>query len=50
MLVSLMKTTKSINEQLQAEENSSVEVLDYSKEGAEILLSSKTEDGHIKRI
>lgn len=48
MLISLMKTT-SMNKQRQTNENSSVNAVDYNEEGAEILLSSKTEDGHTEK-
>lgn len=48
MLISLMKTT-SMNKQWQTNENSSVKAVDYNEEGAEILLSSKTEDGHTEK-
>lgn len=47
MLISLMKT--SMNKQRQTNENSSVKAVDYNEEGAEILLSSKTEDGRTEK-
>ena len=48
MLVSLMKTTKSINKPLQTDENSSVKALEYNEAAAKVSLSSKTEDGYIE--
>lgn len=41
------KTIKTINKQLQNNENSSGKSLDYHEKAAEILWSSNTKDGHI---
>ena len=48
MLITPTKTTKTINKQLQTDENSSEKALDYNKEAVETLWSSKTEEDHLE--
>lgn len=44
-----LKTTKTINKQIQTNENGSRKALLYKEKAAEILRSSKTKDGCIKK-
>lgn len=47
--ISLTKTAKAMNKQLQNGENSSGKALDYNEEALETLCSKKTQDGPMEK-